>query len=142
MIDASKFAQTPNEGGFTITEPVVEIDVSRLNYRAVPVDSDSLQIVRQGGDTSALVFKVFDAETGLLADIKDCIFKMSVVPVDAMVQGGYTVYGEADKQLVGRLSFFPNELQSDLKGFFQYFVEMSDIYERASTILTGSYVCL
>lgn len=111
--------------------------------RAVPYDSDTLQLTRYRGDTYADAFLVFDDKTGLTLDITGCQFKLSLAKVKnpkLPEQIVYTLYGDVDNPVSGLVYFAPSEGQSDIVGYFYYDVEMTDSKGIVKTLISSSYI--
>lgn len=111
--------------------------------RAIPVGSDSTQLIRYRGDTYADQFVVIDDRTGLPVDLTGCVLKLSIAETDC---GGiklppvYTLFGSFDNITAGEVSFAPTESQSDKVGFYKYDVEMDDGKGVVRTLIRASYV--
>lgn len=111
--------------------------------RAIPVGSDSAQLIRYRGDTYADQFVVIDDRTGLPVDLTGCVLKLSIAESDC---GGiklppvYTLFGSFDNITQGEVSFAPTEDQADRVGFYKYDVEMDDGKGVVRTLVKNSYV--
>lgn len=111
--------------------------------KAVPLESESKQLVRFRGDTYADTFVVFDNSTGLPLDVTGCNFRLALstkknpTPTDPRV---YTITGQAIQPTSGIVYFAPSSIQADRTGFFYYDMEMTDSNGIVRTLISSSYV--
>lgn len=115
----------------------------RAVLRAVPVESETAQILRYRGDTDADAFLVFDDATGEAIDISGCTFKMALATVNnpnGVEDYVYTLYGVVEDPVSGIVYFSPTVEQSDQIGFFYYDMELDDNKGLIKTLISSSYV--
>lgn len=111
--------------------------------KAIPVGSDTTQIIRYRGDTYADQFIVIDDRTGLPVDLTGCVLKLSIAETDCSgvkLPPVYTLFGSFDNIAAGEVSFAPTETQADRVGFYKYDVEMDDGKGVVRTLIKESYV--
>lgn len=114
-----------------------------VRLKAVPKNSDTLQLSRFRGDTYADAFQIFDDNTGLPVDISGCVIRLALATVKDPVDGNdviYTLVGDVDDPKSGIVYFTPTAPQADRVGHYYYDTELRDGKGLVSTLVSSSYV--
>lgn len=110
--------------------------------KAVPTDSEKLQIVRYRGDTYADSFFVFDDRNGNLLDLTGCELRMTLATKrnptsDDIV---YVIVGYVDRDSKGLVYFTPTAEQADRVGFYYWDIQLREAQGTVRTLVAASYV--
>lgn len=109
----------------------------KTNFRAVPLNAASKQIVKEAGDVSVDVFSVFETNTSLPANLTGMALFITIKNADGVIA---QVKGKVNSDIKNIVHFKAIEDTGITKGFYQYDVVVKAANEYEQNLLSGSYV--